>query len=424
MGRPSLPLGTYGTISAKKRPNGAWRASAQFRDLDGITRTVTREARTKALAENKLREALMERATPTGTDALNGETTMSALADLYFAALRAEESLRENTIAGYESIWNNDLKHRVGALKLREVTTARLDTVLRAIKSDASDKSKAKHGDTDDANNGSPRARKAKTVLSMMMKYAVQMDAIRYNPVGQTTTFKKTKKKVRALTVPQVKSVFSLITAWETAKRPGPKSNRDLSDSITLMCATGVRVGECLGARWSDFTQDGGDWYWTVSGTVIVPKSKKGKSGGKVYRQEFGKSDASTRSIKLPRWAVDMLLRRRETQNVNDIDAVFPTRKGTWLQPDNLWRQWRRIRSETEFEWVTSHVLRKTVGTIVDEAAGTDAAAALLGHSDPNITRAYYVQKAPVAPDVTAALNDLGAALLRAAEEDDEDTED
>ena len=41
---------------------------------------------------------------------------------------------------------------------------------------------------------------------------------------------------------------------------------------------------------------------------------------------------------------------------------------------------------------VVPHTLRKTVVTTLDEAAGIDLAAELLGHSSPAVTRAHYVQ--------------------------------
>ena len=61
MGRPTLDLGTYGTIACKEQPNGAWRATAQYRDYDGVTRPCRTFAPTKAKAEAKLRAKLRDR---------------------------------------------------------------------------------------------------------------------------------------------------------------------------------------------------------------------------------------------------------------------------------------------------------------------------------------------------------------------------
>jgi integrase len=62
--------------------------------------------------------------------------------------------------------------------------------------------------------------------------------------------------------------------------------------------------------------------------------------------------------VALPEFAV-VLLRRRSAIQGNRIDAVFPTRIGTWQQVNNVERRWRQIRKDTGLEWVTPHAFRK-----------------------------------------------------------------
>lgn len=51
MGRSSLPIGTWGTIStAKDETTGKWRASCRFRGWDGATRTYSKFGLTKGKA--------------------------------------------------------------------------------------------------------------------------------------------------------------------------------------------------------------------------------------------------------------------------------------------------------------------------------------------------------------------------------------
>jgi integrase len=40
------------------------------------------------------------------------------------------------------------------------------------------------------------------------------------------------------------------------------------------------------------------------------------------------------------------------------IDAVFPTRNGTWQQVNNVERRWRQIRKDAGLEWVTPNAFR------------------------------------------------------------------
>jgi integrase len=96
-----------------------------------------------------------------------------------------------------------------------------------------------------------------------------------------------------------------------------------------------------------------------------------------------------------------MLLRRQVNATANPHDAVFCSRRGTWLSPHNVRRQWREARKDAGLEWVTPHTFRKTVATLLDREADTKTAAAQLGHSSEEITTTYYIQKANQAPDVS-----------------------
>jgi hypothetical protein len=55
MGRPPLPIGTWGTIRRDQLGPNRWRARTNFRDYDGETRVVEAHDTTGAKAENKLR---------------------------------------------------------------------------------------------------------------------------------------------------------------------------------------------------------------------------------------------------------------------------------------------------------------------------------------------------------------------------------
>lgn len=113
----------------------------------------------------------------------------------------------------------------------------------------------------------------------------------------------------------------------------------------------------------------------TFSGTLVFLK------GRGTFRQPWTKSDAGYRTVILPCFAVDMLLGRKVAATANLHDAIFPSRRGTWLPPNNVRRQWREARKDSGLDWVTPHTFRKTVATLLDREADTNAAAAQLGHA-------------------------------------------
>jgi hypothetical protein len=81
LGRPSLPLGTFGKIRTYSAPGG-YRCRALFRDYDGVTRPVERTGKTKA-ADRALREALRDRDYRTPVDGdLTPATKLSVVAEL------------------------------------------------------------------------------------------------------------------------------------------------------------------------------------------------------------------------------------------------------------------------------------------------------------------------------------------------------
>ncbi|GIM92980.1 MULTISPECIES: tyrosine-type recombinase/integrase [Paractinoplanes] len=100
--------------------------------------------------------------------------------------------------------------------------------------------------------------------------------------------------------------------------------------------------------------------------------------------------------------------REHPVHGQHSIDAVFKSRNDTWLSPDNVGRQWREVRTRVGLDWVTPHIFRKTVATVLDSAVKTKEASLQLGHASEEVTKVYYIAKPQLAPDVTDVLDTLG----------------
>jgi len=380
MARPPLPLGTWGTITTEKIRDGNYRALTRFRDTDGNTRRVTATGPSKAAAERALRDVLGTRTAPAG-ELLTAETRLIDLATEWISGLEAEGRIEQTTINEYRRVLDNLVLPSVGGLKLREATTGRLDRLLLRLR--------------DQSVN---RQRKAKVVLGAMLDLAVRHDAIPTNPARGTSRVHRPKQETKALRVEDLVEIRAAVRRWVNSDRPGPKATGDMADIIDLMLATGCRIGEVLALRWSDLDLDGDLPVLTVSGTI---KTETGKG---TYRKPTPKSDASRRTVVLPRFATELLRVRREFATPNENDAVFATRNGTWHQVVNIERRWRQIRKDTGYEWVTPHTFRKTVATLISEAATSELASRQLGHSSSQVTRDYYIAKPPVSADLSEVL--------------------
>jgi integrase len=100
----------------------------------------------------------------------------------------------------------------------------------------------------------------------------------------------------------------------------------------------------------------------TVAGSVVRLK------GIGFVRQDTTKG-GGTRSLPLPRFAVDALHRRKgEQPRPNAAGVMFPSAAGTLRDPDNFGKQWREVRDPLGLPDVSSHSFRKTVATLIDDS--------------------------------------------------------
>ena len=386
MVRPELPIGTWGNIRTENLGPNRFRARARFHDYDGKTRDIEATATTGPAAVRALKVKLRDRATPNDDD-ITRETRISALAELWIDEITAEERLTPQTIHRYQTSLRTAILPALGNLRIREASVGRLDKFLRGIAKDYPSAAKG-----------------AKVVLGQMFALAVRHGAIPTNLVRDTGRLRKPRRKPVALTTEHLDTVRAAIRTWQqpVPGKPGPQHTGDLADIVDLMLATGARIGEILALRWEDLNLAASRPTLTICGTLVYVKGKG------LFRQEWTKSDAGYRMVVLPRFAVGMLLARKLVAAENPNDAIFASRRGTWLSPNNVRRQWRQARAETGLAWVTPHTFRKTVATLIDKEADTKTAAAQLGHASEEVTDTYYIAKPVLAPDVSDILEQLG----------------
>ena len=94
------------------------------------------------------------------------------------------------------------------------------------------------------------------------------------------------------------------------------------------------------------------------------------------------------------------MLRERRPEDVVPASMVFPNSRGhdlgrgSWRDPQNTGARLRDALDAAGYEWVTSHVFRKTAATILDQAGlSARAIAGHIGHARPSITQDVYMDK-------------------------------
>ncbi|WP_240917626.1 tyrosine recombinase XerC [Phycicoccus sp. HDW14] len=266
---------------------------------------------------------------------------------------------------------------QLGQLRLGEVTTARVDHFLQATL----------------RSKGYATAKLCRTVVSGTCGWAVRQGGMVFNPVRDVTPLELDRDRTaRAMTAPEVRQWLEHLDGDDFARR------HDLPELARFVLATGLRLGEALGVRWSDVDLDRG--ILSVERTVIRVKGK-----GLVASRL--KSRSSYRVLVLPGWCLTML--RARLARLGDLDGpVFADTIGGYRDGNNVGAAFRRVRAGTQFEWVTPHTYRKTVATLLDSSgASARMIADQLGHSRISMTQDVYLGRRAVSPAMAAALESL-----------------
>lgn len=370
-GRKPLPMGSYGSIATKQDASG-WRASARYRDNDGVTRPVSRRGKTKAAATRALVEDLNSRSQADSSGTITPETTLEALAGIWRERATYEARLRPQTIGKYQAVIRATLIPRMGSLRAREATVAVLDRHIREVG--------AVHPTT---------AKHLRIVLKMLLDLAVHQGALSVNAATATSSPRSTKKAVRALTDDEVHRLREAIRAYGGPSWKKHPRAENLLDVLDFALATGCRINEAAAVRWEDVD--------LVARTVRICGTLVRVTGQGQHRQAWGKTDASLRTLHLPDFAIDIIERRRREWPIGE--PVFVSMTGTYLNAHNLRTALREAREGTGLEWVSPQSMRRTVGTAISRSEGTRAAADQLGHTKEDVTEASYIEKVAQRPD-------------------------
>jgi integrase len=328
------------------------------------------------LAEDALIEALTERRHSSDSVRIGLETPVSELIEEHLVRL-ADDGRSPVTLSTYRFAAGKLAKF-LGGVRVGEATPARVDAALRSMRS--------AHGAT--------MARQAKTILRGALQLAVMANTLGANPVRdvQPLRSKSQPKGAVALTADELRGLLGKLGGSKFCQ------DHDLVDPITLLIATGLRRSELLGLRWVDYDEPAGTLG--VTGKVVRVAGKG------LERVDGAKSVAGLRTVPLPRFAIDMLQRRRTLEYFGEQPVIFPSTAGTLRDPNNFGKEWRKARNELGMPEVTTHSFRKTLATLIDDAGlSARIGADHLGHSKVSMTQDRYMSRGRVHTQVADLLD-------------------
>jgi len=199
------------------------------------------------------------------------------------------------------------------------------------------------------------------------------------------------------------------LTTQQAKATLGAAAGHRLHALYVLALFLGLRRGELLGLRWQDVDLDGAKLE------VVQTLQRVGGS----LRLVPPKTEDSARTVPLPPICVEALREHRKRQfaerserwpDWDDHGLVFPSRRGTPIEPDKLRRSWGEIRQGAGLGATRFHDLRHTCVTLLlDLGTPPHVVREIVGHSAIEVTMTIYAHVS--LDEKRKALRKLGEAL-------------
>ncbi len=315
---------------------------------------------TKAEAQRALREALHRR--DNGTDVRPARITVSDFLNRWLSD-HAAVHVAPATLTRYQQIVGR-LVPLLGALRLQELRPAHIQEAYTRLHDDGLAPRTVLHHHR---------------VLRTALQQTVRWQLLSRNPTDAVTPPRPHDREMRALRPEEVRL---LLVACE---------DPDLRAVIHAAIATGLRLGELLGLRWSDLDLDGGTaaiaraaQYLPATGvTLRPPKTDRG-------RRTIACSDDTLHTLRDHR--TRQIKRRLALGSVyQDQDLVFPAADGALQPPYRVSQAFHRLVASTDLGAVRFHDLRHTAATLMLRAGvPTKIVSTRLGHATASLTLDTY----------------------------------
>lgn len=361
----------YGIGSVFQRGNGVW--TAQITDKR-TGRKVQRAAKSERDAKRILRE--MASRVDAGQRASDRSVTFRTYAEGWLKD-RAERGRSSSTVGVYEGYLRRDVFDRIGGKRIGDLSELDIENVLHAV--------------YEEKGLSASTLKLIQKAISSVLSDAVRGKVISHN-VARNVVIPEGAAKSSEVVLPTVEQVQALL-----ALTKGTQVGR----ALVVLATSGARIGELLGAKWSDIDLESGTW--AISRTVTRDRHDRIVLGESTKNRK-------AREIILPPLALAAL--REQRRNVvewrlcvadwTDLDLVFPTDRGTVMDPSNFRRSMDRIQEKARKKALKAgeeppeefpgsfHALRHFFASVTLSEMQVAEVQQLLGHSDSRMTTAIY----------------------------------
>lgn len=339
----------YGEGSITQRKDGRWQAALM---VGGVRKTVYGKTRGEAL--RKLGE-LRRQAAANGALPDPGRRTVGDLVVTWLEL--AESSMRPKTLADYRWLCQKYILPALGPVRLARLEPVQVERLLAGIQ----------------ARGHVRMAQRVRAMLHRACGLAVRWRWLSENPIERVQPVRYCPG-TRALWSSEQVAAFLRAILDGQGGRYGPL--------LGFLLASGCRVGEALGLRWSDVDFE--------AGTVRIERQVTELRSRPI--EGLPKTLAGLRTVALPAWGL-ALLRRRWLQALVEGQAgrVFCTERGTVPLQGNVRRALTGLCAKLGLPRVRVHDLRHiSLSLLAMAGVPLKAAQARAGHSTSRMTLDVY----------------------------------
>jgi integrase len=364
----------------QRKSDGLWMGVAQV-GYDPLGKPIRKyvSAKTRPEVVNKMKE--LRRRIDDGLNLKDEDVKLTELFDRWFSDVMRHQ-IAASTFSNYQTVVRTHILPRLGNKRIVDLSVSDVDKLLSQ---------KA------DSGLSASTVRRIRAVLAQCLDQAIRWELLHRNVGTLSRSPKMVRHEGRTLSPDQARHLLETLRGHR---------NEAL---YALMLSTGIRRGEALGLRWSDFDRD----------TGILRVSRQLKREGSRLVTTDTKTSLSRRAVNLPKPMLKALISHEDRQRAEktelaeswvDSGYIFTSSVGTPIDPRNLYREFQSLCRKAELgDWHPHELRHSAASLMLAQGVKIQVVSQVLGHSSIRMTADVYGHI--LDPDRREAAEAMGSVL-------------
>lgn len=284
-------------------------------------------------------------------------------------------TIKPSSYDAIERTATNHIFPNIGIIQLQEITATDIQTLLNDLK---------------DKGYSYSTVKKVHDCLNAMFTHAAIADDVAKNPMLLVKMLAKSEFETKEIRYFSKEECTLIIEECSRQYNTG-KPIYQYADAYILMLNTGIRLGEAIGLKKTDWNKNDNTLHIQRN---IQSVSKRDSNGNRVQGKQLVTNTTKTysgdRIIPLNKAATEAIQRLCEQHP--DAECIVCSSKGDMIPPERLERTFYRILKNVGISQAGLHSLRHTFASMLfKEEVDVKTISELLGHASIQITLNTYV---------------------------------